>query len=237
MALLEVNDLHVSYGAIHAIQGISFRVDEGEIVTMIGSNGAGKSTIMNTIAGLVRPSSGRISFGGRDMTSARSSDIVRAGISLSPEGRQIFPQLTVEENISLGAYTVDDKARVSRNIDRMYELFPRLRERRRQMGGTLSGGEQQMLAVARALMSESKLLMLDEPSLGLAPIIVQELFELFKAINASGTTLLLVEQNARMALQISDRGYVLETGRIVLEDTGSKLADDPKVREAYLGGL
>lgn len=237
MAFLEVKDLYVHYGAIKAIQGVSFHVNEGEIVTMIGSNGAGKSTIMNTIAGLVKANAGSITLNGKNITNIPSSAIVKGGISLSPEGRQIFPQLTVYENLSLGAYTQKNAAKVAENREKMYALFPRLKEREKQMGGTLSGGEQQMLAVARALMSDPKLLLLDEPSLGLAPIVVQELFELFKTINQSGTTLLLVEQNARMALQISDRGYVLETGHIVLQDTGENLADNARVREAYLGGL
>ena len=237
MSFLEVNQLSVSYGAIHAVRGVSFHVDQGEVVTIIGSNGAGKSTIMNTIAGLIRPASGTITFEGTPLTSASSAQIVRAGVSLSPEGRQIFPQLTVFENLSLGAYTQKNKEEIEQSRERMFKLFPRLKEREKQMGGTLSGGEQQMLAVARALMSKPKLLLLDEPSLGLAPIIVQELFELFREINREGTTLLLVEQNARMALQFSDRGYVLETGNIILEDTGKALASNEKVREAYLGGL
>ena len=237
MAFLEVQDLHVSYGAIKAVRGISFHVDQGEIVTMIGANGAGKSTIMNTLAGTIKPAAGKILLEGKDVTNAQAYAMVHGGVSLSPEGRQIFPRLTVKENLALGAYTQKDKAHIEENYERMFTLFPRLKERLNQMGGTLSGGEQQMLAVARALMSDPKLLMLDEPSLGLAPIVVQELFELFLQIKASGTMILLVEQNARMALQISDRGYVLETGKIVLSDTGKNLRENQKVRDAYLGGL
>lgn len=237
MAFLEVQELCVNYGAIKAIQSVSFHVEKGEIVTMIGSNGAGKSTIMNTVAGLVKAASGAVVFEGKNMTNAPAYAIVKGGISLSPEGRQIFPRLTVQENLSLGAYSRGKGEFITANMERMYRLFPRLKEREKQMGGTLSGGEQQMLAVARALMSEPKLLLLDEPSLGLAPIVVQELFELFQEINREGTTLLLVEQNAKMALRISNRGYVLETGKIVLSDTGEALANNAKVREAYLGGL
>lgn len=237
MAFLDVKNMHVSYGAIKAVKGVSFQVDEGEIVTIIGSNGAGKSTIMNTLAGTLRPASGEIYIEGKNVTAVATYTRVRGGVSLAPEGRQIFPRLTVRENLSLGAYTMKDRMRVDANFERMLILFPRLKERLNQMGGTLSGGEQQMLAIARALMNESRLLMLDEPSLGLAPIIVQELFELLLQIKMSGTMILLVEQNARMALQISDRGYVLETGKIVLSGTGQDLRDDPKVRGAYLGGL
>lgn len=237
MALLEVKDLHTSYGAIKAVQGISFSVEEGEIVTLIGSNGAGKSTTLNTIAGLVPRSSGEIWFDGENISALDSAQKVKRGIALSPEGRQVFPNLSVESNLHLGGYTLKDKSRMEQGFEQAYKLFPRLEERKKQLAGTLSGGEQQMLAVARALMAFPKLLMLDEPSLGLAPIIVQDIFGLIKRINEMGTTILLVEQNARMALSISDRGYVLETGRIVLSDTGGRLADNDRVREAYLGGL
>ena len=237
MPYLEVKDLHISYGAIKAVRGVSFHVEQNEIVTIIGANGAGKSTILNTLAGTIKPASGTILLNGRDVTNFQAHSMVAGGVSLCPEGRQIFPRLTVKENLVLGAYLQKNKSRIDENYERMFSLFPRLKERINQMGGTLSGGEQQMLAVARALMSNPKLLMLDEPSLGLAPIIVQELFELFIQINKSGTTILLVEQNARMALQISDRGYVLETGRIVLSDTGKCLRENQMVRNAYLGGL
>ena len=236
MKILEMKDLHVSYGAIKAVKGISMTVEEGEIVTLIGSNGAGKSTIMNTITGHVRASSGEITFQNKNITRANSADIVKGGISLAPEGRQIFPMLTVLENLEMGGYSVS-KSAVSRGIERAFTLFPRLKERYKQMGGTLSGGEQQMLAVARALMSEPKLLMLDEPSLGLAPTIIQEIYEMIQTIRKEGTTVLLVEQNARMALKISDRGYVLETGKIVLSDNSASLLVNEQVKNAYLGGL
>lgn len=236
MKILEIKDLHVSYGAIKAVKGISMTVEEGEIVTLIGSNGAGKSTIMNTITGHVRASSGEITFQNKNITRANSADIVKGGISLAPEGRQIFPMLTVLENLEMGGYSVS-KSAVSRGIERAFTLFPRLKERYKQMGGTLSGGEQQMLAVARALMSEPKLLMLDEPSLGLAPTIIQEIYEMIQTIRKEGTTVLLVEQNARMALKISDRGYVLETGKIVLSDNSASLLVNEQVKNAYLGGL
>ena len=236
MALLEVKDLAVNYGAIKAVKGISFTVEKGEIVTLIGANGAGQSTTMNTLAGLIKPAAGSIVFEGEDLTRARPAEIVKKGIALSPEGRQIFPGLTVKQNLEMGGYTVS-KEKVNRGIERAYTLFPRLKERAHQMGGTLSGGEQQMLAVARALMVEPDLLMLDEPSMGLAPLLVQEIFNMIQRVNKMGTTILLVEQNARMALSISHRGYVLETGNIVLSDTGANLAASEKVKEAYLGGL
>lgn len=235
MALMEVKDLSVHYGVIKAVKGISFHVNEGEIVTLIGANGAGKSTTMKTIAGLIKPASGSILFNGEEIAKAKPSEIVKKGICLSPEGRQIFPSLTVMQNLEMGAYTVSREVR-NRGIERAFELFPRLKERAKQDGGTLSGGEQQMLAVARALMAEPKLLMLDEPSLGLAPIVVQDIFRLIQKIRSMGTTIILVEQNARMALSISDRGYVLETGNIVLSDTGERLIASEKVRAAYLGG-
>lgn len=236
MALLEVKDLAVNYGSIKAVKNISFHVDEGEIVTLIGANGAGKSTTMRTISGLIKPAAGTITFNGTDITKANPAEIVKLGICLSPEGRQIFPELTVLQNLEMGAYTVSKEVK-DRGIERAFQLFPKLKERAKQYGGTLSGGEQQMLAVARALMTEPKLLMLDEPSLGLAPIIVQEIFALIQQIRSMGTTIILVEQNARMALNVSDRGYVLETGNVVLMDTGKNLLRSDKVREAYLGGL
>jgi branched-chain amino acid transport system ATP-binding protein len=232
-ALLEVRDLSVNYGVIRAVRGVSFIVEKGELVTLIGANGAGKSTTMRTLAGLIRPRSGKILFDGRDITGAASHVIVKAGISLSPEGRQVFPRMSVEANLEMGAFCAG-KGAAKRGLEQAYGLFPVLAERRRQAAGTLSGGEQQMLAVARALMSEPKLLMLDEPSLGLAPILVREIFELLKRIRSLGTTILLVEQNARMALKISDRGYGLETGEIVFSDTGEKLLESPRVIEAYL---
>jgi len=236
MALLEVKDLAVNYGSIKAVKNISFHVDEGEIVTLIGANGAGKSTTMRTISGLIKPAAGTITFNGTDITKANPAEIVKLGICLSPEGRQIFPELTVLQNLEMGAYTVSKEVK-DRGIERAFQLFPKLKERAKQYGGTLSGGEQQMLAVARALMAEPKLLMLDEPSLGLAPIIVQEIFALIQQIRSMGTTIILVEQNARMALNVSDRGYVLETGNVVLMDTGKNLLRSDKVREAHLGGL
>ena len=231
--LLEVTDLSVSYGVIRAVRGISFKVETGELVTLIGANGAGKSTTMLTLAGLIKPRSGKIIFDGKDITSAAPHTVVRAGISLSPEGRQVFPRMNVESNLEMGAFCVSKEA-LRRGLDHAYSLFPVLAERRHQQAGTLSGGEQQMLAVARALMSEPKLLMLDEPSLGLAPLLVREIFELLKRIRNQGTTILLVEQNARMALKISDRGYGLETGEIVFSGTGEKLLESPEVVEAYL---
>ncbi|NLM44313.1 MAG: ABC transporter ATP-binding protein [Clostridiales bacterium] len=236
MALLEVSKLCVNYGAIKAVKGISFYVERGEVVTLIGANGAGKSSTMKAIAGLINSTSGRIVFNNSDITNAQPHVIVKSGITLCPEGRQIFPSLTVRGNLEMGAFTVS-KASLEQGIEKAYALFPVLKERSKQLAGTLSGGEQQMLAVARALMAEPKLLMLDEPSLGLAPLIVQEIFQLIKQISKLGTTILLVEQNARAALSISDRGYVLETGNIVLSDTGSNLIKDEKIIDAYLGDL
>jgi branched-chain amino acid transport system ATP-binding protein len=236
MVLLEVTDLHTNYGGIKAIQGISFTVEQGEIVTLIGANGAGKSTTLNTIAGVVKHAGGDIQFNGASIAGLDPADRVKRGITLSPEGRQVFPYLSVERNLKLGAYT-RGKKEMAAGFTEAYSLFPILEKRKTQMAGTLSGGEQQMLAVARAMMSAPRLLMLDEPSLGLAPIIVTAIFSLIKRINEMGTTILLVEQNARMALSISNRAYVLETGHIVLSDTGENLARNEKVREAYLGGL
>lgn len=236
MKMLEVKNLEVNYGAIKAVQGIDFHINEGEIVTLIGANGAGKTTTMNTIIGIVKASNGEILFEGKDISKLSSSAIVKSGIALSPEGRQIFPRMTVYENLEMGAYSIHKKY-IKEGIEQAYSLFPRLQEREKQIAGTLSGGEQQMLAVARALMSKPKLLMLDEPSLGLAPIVVEDIFRLILRIRKMGTTVLLVEQNARMALSISDRGYVLETGKIVLTNESKKLLADPKVIDAYFGGL
>ena len=236
MRMLEVKNLEVNYGAIKAVQGIDFYIDEGEIVTLIGANGAGKTTTMNTIIGVVKAAGGEILFQGNDISKLSSSDIVKNGIALSPEGRQIFPKMTVYENLEMGAYSINKKY-IKEGVEQAYDLFPRLKEREKQIAGTLSGGEQQMLAVARALMSKPKLLMLDEPSLGLAPIVVEDIFRLILRIRKMGTTVLLVEQNARMALSISDRGYVLETGKIVLTGKSKELLSDPKVIDAYFGGL
>ena len=234
MALLEIRDLVVSYGAIKAVKGISFDVDRGELVTLIGANGAGKSTIMKSVSGIVRPQSGTIAFDGKPIQGQSSHRIVQMGLCQVPEGRQIFPKMSIQENLDMGAYT--RTGAYSQDIEEMYDMFPVLRERRRQMAGTLSGGEQQMLAVARAMMAHPKLLMLDEPSLGLAPLIVQDIFGMLKRIRAAGTTILLVEQNARMALGISDRAYVMETGRIVLTGTGNELLHNDRVIEFFLGG-
>ena len=235
MALLEVRDLVVSYGAIKAVQGISFEVNAGELVTLIGANGAGKSTIMKALSGLEKPQSGTAMFDGKPIHALPSHKIVQLGLSQVPEGRLIFPKMTVQENLDMGAYTRGGTAD-AKELDEAFQMFPVLRDRRRQMAGTLSGGEQQMLAVARAMMSKPKMLMLDEPSLGLAPLVVQDIFEMLKRIRSSGTTILLVEQNARMALGISDRGYVMETGRLVLSGTGSELLNNERVVEFFLGG-
>lgn len=229
--MLIVKDIHTYYGNIHALKGISLQVNKGEIVTLIGSNGAGKSTTLSTITGLINPKSGEIFFNNKNITHMNPAEIVRLGISLAPEGREVFPSLTVEENLELGAYARRDKAAISKSYDRVYELFPRLFERKRQVAGTLSGGEQQMLAIGRALMAEPELLMLDEPSLGLAPKLVLLIFELIQDINKQGTTILLVEQNANMALSIADRGYVLETGKVTLTGDCKDLAIDEKVKK------
>jgi branched-chain amino acid transport system ATP-binding protein len=233
--LLEVEDLQVYYGAIHALQGISFGVNPGEIVTLIGANGAGKSTTLRTISGLLRARRGRIRFRGDDITMTPAERIVRLGIGQVPEGRKIFAPLTVQENLEMGAYTRSDPAEIAASMGRVFASFPRLKERLTQLGGTLSGGEQQMLATARGLMSRPSLLLLDEPSMGLSPIMVEEIFRIIQAINAQGTSILLVEQNALMALQVAHRAYVLETGRIVLQGTAQELRESPKVKEAYLG--
>lgn len=234
--LLEVNDLTVFYGAINALQGISFQVDEGEIVTLIGANGAGKSTTLNTISGLVRARGGSIRFKEQEITRTPAHDIVTMGVVQVPEGRKIFAPLTVRENLDMGAYTRSDPKEIKESLERVYQRFPRLKERLTQYGGTLSGGEQQMLAMGRALMSRPELLLLDEPSMGLAPFLVDEIFDIIREINSHGTSILLVEQNAQMALSIADRAYVMETGRLVLEGPAHEVAVNPEVKQAYLGG-
>lgn len=235
-ALLEVNDLHVSYGAIRVLHGVSFRVDEGEVVTLIGANGAGKSTTLQTISALLPVERGRIFYAGEDITNVEASAIVRRRLIHVPEGRRIFAPLTVRENLEMGAFTRSDREEIEESMANVFRLFPRLRERVAQTGGTLSGGEQQMLAVGRALMSKPRLLLMDEPSMGLAPILVEEIFDIIREIRREGVTILLVEQNAQMALSVADRGYVLETGAIQLEGTAEELARNPQVRAAYLGG-
>ena len=234
--MLVLEDVNVYYGAIHALKGISLEVNQGEIVTLIGSNGAGKSTSLKTISGLLRPKMGKVTFKGADLASTPPQAIVAQGISQVPEGRRVFANMTVIENLELGAYLRKDKAGVKEDMKKVYELFPRLLERKNQLAGTLSGGEQQMLAMGRALMSKPQLLLLDEPSMGLAPILVKQIFSIIKEINASGTTILLVEQNAHMALSIANRAYVLETGKIVLSGDAKELAASEEVRKAYLGG-
>ena len=234
MSLLKIDNIHVYYGAIHAIKGISFEVEEHEIVTLIGSNGAGKSTTLNTIAGLLKPRSGSVIFDGKNLSSMPTSKVVSQGIALCPEGRRIFQQMTVRENLEMGGFTRPDKEIVG-SIDEMFERFPRLKEREKQIAGTLSGGEQQMLAMARALMSKPRVLMFDEPSMGLAPILVEQIFEIIKELHESGTTILLVEQNAQMALSVADRAYVLETGKLTMEGTADELLHSDAVRKAYLG--
>ncbi|MCJ7509061.1 MAG: ABC transporter ATP-binding protein [candidate division Zixibacteria bacterium] len=236
LKLLEVDSLDVYYGAIHALKGISFYIKKGEIVTLIGANGAGKSTTINTISGLSRPKNGSITFEGKVINKLLPHKIVELGISQAPEGRKIFPNLSTLENLELGAYCRKDKEGIRKDLERVLILFSRLKERIKQNAGTLSGGEQQMLSIGRALMSHPKLLLLDEPSLGLAPILVKLIFNTILEINQQGTTILLVEQNANMALQVAHRGYVLETGKVVLEDTASNLSKNQLVKEAYLGG-
>ena len=233
--ILKVENINVYYGAIHAIKGVSFHVDEGEIVTLIGANGAGKSTTLQTISGLLRSRTGSIEFCGENISKLPPHKIVEKGLAQVPEGRRIFLQMSVQENLDMGAYT-QSGAGVGENIERVFEQFPRLKERRRQIAGTLSGGEQQMLAMGRALMSCPKLLMLDEPSMGLAPILVEQIFEIIQSLHKSGTTILLVEQNAQMALSVADRAYVMETGAISLSGTGRELAESDQVKKAYLGG-
>ncbi len=235
MSLLELKDVHTYYGAIHALRGISFTVDEGEVVTLIGSNGAGKSTTLRTISGLLRPRSGEIWLDGQRIDGKRPHEIVEMGVCQSPEGRRVFARMSVHENLEMGAFARKDRATLASEYDRIYELFPRLQERRAQKAGTLSGGEQQMLAIGRALMAKPRVLLLDEPSMGLAPILVEQIFDIVRTINQGGTTVLLVEQNALMALGIAKRGYILQTGEVVLADSADKLRDDPAVRKAYLG--
>ncbi|MFO7275150.1 MAG: ABC transporter ATP-binding protein [Bacillota bacterium] len=234
--MLRVEDLHVYYGNIHALKGVSLEVEEGEIVTFIGANGAGKTTLLRAISGLVQPRQGRIEFQGRSLLKLLPEDIVRLGISHVPEGRRIFANLTVRDNLELGAFLRKDKDGIARSLEQVFELFPRLKERLHQPAGTLSGGEQQMLAIGRALMARPRLLLLDEPSLGLAPLLVRTIFDIIKDINAQGTTILLVEQNAHMALSIAHRGYVLETGRVVLSGPAETLRQSDDVQAAYLGG-
>ena len=233
--MLEVIDLHTNYGSIEALKGINLEVYEDEIVTLIGSNGAGKSTTLSSITGIVPSASGQILFEGTDITKMKASDITKLGIGVSPEGREVFGGLSVQENLKIGAYTRKDKKEVAESFEMVYDLFPRLAERKKQSAGTLSGGEQQMLAIGRALMSKPKLLLLDEPSMGLAPNLVDLIFELIVRINKAGTTILLIEQNATMALQIADRGYVLETGKVTLSDDAKVLQANDDVRKAYLG--
>jgi branched-chain amino acid transport system ATP-binding protein len=233
--LLEVNNLHVSYGAIRAVRGISFDIDEGEIVTLIGANGAGKSTTLRTVSGLLRAQEGGVTFRGQSLNRTPPEKIVRLGISQVPEGRRIFSKLTVRENLEMGAYTRKDAAEIAESLEMVFTRFPRLKERVNQRGGTLSGGEQQMLAMGRGLMSRPTLLLLDEPSMGLAPILVEEIFSIIEQINAQGTSILLVEQNAAMALSVAHRGYVLETGEVALAGDAQELLENPEVQAAYLG--
>jgi branched-chain amino acid transport system ATP-binding protein len=235
MALLEVQNLHTYYGKIHALKGISLTVEEGEIVTLIGGNGAGKTTTLNTICGIVRNSEGRVFLGSEDITLLRPHEIVERGIVQAPEGRKIFQRLTVMENLEMGAYTCSDMIDIKHSMDLVFDTFPRLKERQKQLGGTLSGGEQQMLAIGRALMAGPRVLLLDEPSMGLAPLLVRDIFRVIEYLNKNGTTILLVEQNALMALGIAHRGYVLQTGNIIFSDTAEALRQNEMVRAAYLG--
>jgi len=234
--LLELNDLNVHYGAVHALKGVTLTVEQGRIVTLIGANGAGKSTILKTISGLVKPSRGRVAFLGRDISSLPPHKIVKLGVSQVPEGRIVFANLTVRDNLELGAYVRNDSSGIAADMERVFKLFPRLKDRIKQNAGTLSGGEQQMLAMGRGLMSQPKLLLLDEPSLGLAPLLTRDIFKTICEIRQRGTTILLVEQNARMALSVADDGYVLETGRVVLQDSAKILLTNEQVKKAYLGG-
>ena len=236
MAILELNDVHSYYGNIHALKGISLTVDKGEIVTLIGSNGAGKTTTLRTIQGLIRPRQGSITLEGEELTKLPAHEVNRRGICQSPEGRLIFPRMTVLENLEMGAFTRTDQANIGHDLERVFSLFPRLKERVKQKGGTLSGGEQQMLAMARAMMGNPRILLLDEPSMGLAPLLVETIFDTIVALNKQGITILLVEQNARMALSIANRGYVLQTGEIRLQGDAAKLRDDEEVQKTYLGG-
>ena len=235
MPMLEVDNIHTYYGNIHALKGISITIEEGEIVTLIGANGAGKSTTLWTIAGLLKPRQGKVFLEGEDLAGYKAHEIVYKGMAMVPEGRRVFAKLTVAENLDMGAFHRSDRAGIAADLERAFTLFPRLKERRSQVAGTLSGGEQQMLSTARALMARPRLLLLDEPSMGLAPVLVENVFETIQGINRDGTTILLVEQNAHMALQIASRGYVLQTGEIVLSDTADGLRQNPMVQKAYLG--
>ena len=237
MLLLEVKNIHSYYGHVHALKGVSLAVDEGEIVTLIGSNGAGKTTTLRSINGILPPKEGKIVFRGEEIQGKPAHDMIKKGIAQSPEGRRIFPRMSVLENLEMGAYYRDDRSEIQEDIERVYDLFPRLKERTKQEAGTMSGGEQQMLAISRALMSRPKLLLLDEPSMGLAPVLVERIFQTIEEINKQGMTILLVEQNANVALEIAARGYVLETGVVVNAAPAEKLREDPKVREAYLGEI
>ena len=234
--MLQIDKINVYYGPIHALKDVSLSVSEGSIVSLIGANGAGKTTTLKTISGLLRPKSGTIRFKGQDITSRPAQSIVSLGISQVPEGRRVFPAMSVQENLEMGAYLRNDKDSIAEDFDNVFQRFPRLKERRKQMAGTLSGGEQQMLAIGRALMARPVLMLLDEPSMGLAPLLVREIFEIVKDINANGTTILLVEQNARMALSIADKAYVLETGSVVLEGEAKDMLESDQVKQAYLGG-
>jgi branched-chain amino acid transport system ATP-binding protein len=237
MPLLEIENMHSYYGHIHALQGISLTVEEGEVVTLIGSNGAGKTTTLRSIHGILPPREGKIVFAGEEIQGTPAHELISRGIAQSPEGRKIFFRMTVLENLEMGAYHRSDRSEIQQDMDRVFDLFPRLKERTKQEAGTMSGGEQQMLAIGRALMSHPRLLLLDEPSMGLAPVLVERIFETIREINQQGTTILLVEQNANVALEIATRGYVLETGKIVNSASAEKLREDPKVREAYLGEI
>ena len=235
MAMLQVTDLKVNYGVIQAIKGVSFEVNEGEVIALIGANGAGKTTILHTVTGLIAPKSGKIEFEGKDITKMPAHKIVTLGLAHVPEGRRVFADLSVYENLLMGAFTRKDKDEIAKTLEMVYKRFPRLRERKNQVSGTLSGGEQQMLAMGRALMSHPKILLMDEPSMGLSPLFVNEIFDIIKEVSASGTTVLLVEQNAKKALSIADRAYVLETGKIVLDAAADVLMNDPSIKKAYLG--
>ena len=235
MSMLEVNDLQVYYGMIHAIKGVSFHVNEGEIIALIGANGAGKTTILHTITGLLAPKGGEVVFEGKDITKTPAHKIVELGMAHVPEGRRVFAQLSVYQNLKMGAYTRSDKNEIEESLEMVYKRFPRLEERKNQMAGTLSGGEQQMLAMGRALMSKPRIILMDEPSMGLSPILVNEIFDIIQSVSASGTTVLLVEQNAKKALSIADRAYVLETGKISLDGNAKDLLNDDSIKKAYLG--